>query len=228
MSCSIIFDFEVCHSRIIESSLFVSHLCYVVNILNKTFYVCSKIFAKFYVWFDCKKIFFIHLWKAKPNHTSPSNDQENSIVCNNIPGKIPTREMNWLLLALLLLLYYCVSHESFPFFHSCLSLIFILLLFFCCCVNVNVYMCYLHILFILCPKSCVRSFFFPLFSYIFMFLNNKWWTYWFRIYWFYMLRYNLDRTNDNNMKKRVLHNNMGFMLLLLFILNMLNVVTNNK
>lgn len=77
-----------------------------------------------------KRSFFIHLWKAKPNHTSSANDQENSIVCHNIPGKIPTREMNWLLLALLLLLYYCVSHESFPFFHSCLSLIFILLFFF--------------------------------------------------------------------------------------------------
>lgn len=121
----------------------------------------QKFWPNFMFDLTVKRSFFIHLWKAKPNHTSPANDQENSIVCHNIPGKIPTREMNWLLLALLLLLYYCVSHESFPFFHSCLSLIFILLFFFCCCVNV--YMCYLHILFILCPKSCVRSFFFLFF-----------------------------------------------------------------
>lgn len=39
-----------------------------------------------------------------------------------------TNEMNWLLLALLLLLYYCVSHESFLFFLFLLVLIIFILL----------------------------------------------------------------------------------------------------
>lgn len=92
------------------------------------------IFAKFYVWFEykTKNLAIMKRQNHTNTHTSLSNDQEKCIVFPILKrNTYHEREMNWLLLALLLLLYYCVSHESFSFFYSCLSLIFILL---CVCV----------------------------------------------------------------------------------------------
>lgn len=122
------------------------------------------------IWLQKK---FVSRYKRKERHKTTHTHthiihlhQKTSICsCTHYEKYLPERwiDFYWLYC------YYCiiVCRMSRFLFYSCLSLIFILSL----CVLL------LHMFFILCPKS------YTLFSHIFMFLNNKWWTYWFRIYW---------------------------------------------
>lgn len=106
--------------------IFISVYClYSSYILFKIFHTRRQCLL---IKFSCQILYLIWLQKTFVSHYKRKERHKTTHTHTHYPSppknihmllhtlrEIPTREMNWLLLALLLLLYYCVSHESFPF-----------------------------------------------------------------------------------------------------------------